>query len=525
MSGTGSKGGNGHGGSGGKGPDGKGPGGNGQDRKRQRRGRPAPGVGAGAGSPRGAQPTQARLLAVRVLDRVQRARAFADLSLHHHLAHSKLAAADRALATEIVYGTLRWRGRIDYLLEKLLERPMQQLEPVVASALRVGAYQLLFTDRIPASAAVDEAVRCVRALGVERATGIVNAVLRRLSREHAEMPLPSLAEDPLEHLTHSLSLPPWIAKRWLDRYGAEDAAALATASNAAPPLTVRANTRKITRDALLEELLPRFPEVEPCPHARDGLRLGRKGDPQRDPAFLAGRFTVQDEAAQLVLGMLDPQPGDLVLDTCAAPGAKTTGIAERLQGSGAVLALDRNPQRLRLIARAARRLDLTGVHILERDATQGLGDLPTAWLDGLDGPEAPAAGEPLLFDRILADVPCSGLGTLRRNPDARWRVGETVPRELARIQLQILKRAATVLRPGGCLVYSTCTLTPEENEDVVNAFLQEMPGFRVATPDELPDEVQGVVSEEGFLRCFPHIHDMDGFFAARLVRQASDTNE
>jgi 16S rRNA (cytosine967-C5)-methyltransferase len=493
-------------------------------RRRQGRGRPRTGP-AGGDPGRGAQPTQARLLAVRVLDRVQRARAYADLSLHHHLAHSKLSAADRALTTEIVYGTLRWRGRIDFLLEKLLERPMQQLEPVVASALRVGAYQLLFTDRIPASAAVDEAVRCVRALGVERATGLVNAVLRRLAREHESMPLPDLAQDPLGHLVHALSLPEWIARRWLEEFGPDGAAALAEASNAAPPFTVRANRLKNSREELLEELLPRFPDAELCPHARDGLRLGRKGDPQRDAAFLAGRFSVQDEAAQLVLGVLDPQPGDLVLDTCAAPGVKTTGIAERLAGDGGVLALDRNPQRLRLVARTARRLDLRGVHTLERDATRPLTDLPSAWLDSTSGVREPVS-DTLLFDRVLADVPCSGLGTLRRNPDARWRVAEAVPRELGRIQLQILQQAAAVLRPGGSLVYSTCTLTQEENEDVVRAFLddhglrdQPQSSFRLAARHELPDEVQGVVSDEGFLHCFPHVHDMDGFFAARLIRE------
>lgn len=485
-------------------------------RRRKGRGRPRP-ANSGKGSARGAQPTQARLLAVRVLDRVQRARAYADLSLHHHLAHSNLSAADRALATEIVYGTLRWRGRIDYLLDQLLDQKIDELEPVVASALRVGAYQLLFTDRIPASAAVDEAVRCTRALGVERATGLVNAVLRRLSREHAGIELPSLEDDPLGHLTHTLSLPGWIAQRWLDQFGAEDAAALATVSNAAPPLTVRVNSQRTTRDALLAELATRFPDAAPCTYARDGITLGRKGDPQRDPAFLAGQFTVQDEAAQLVVGLLDPQPGDLVLDTCAAPGGKTTGIAERLAGRGGVLALDRNPQRLRLVARATRRLGLAGVHTLERDASRSLADLPTAWLDALEGVrELPV--EKLLFDRALVDAPCSGLGTLRRNPDARWRVSEGAPRDLARIQLQILKQTATVLRPGGTLVYSTCTLTPEENEDVLQEFLRDTPSFRITSPSELPSEVAGVISEDGFLRCLPHLHDMDGFFAVRLTR-------
>jgi 16S rRNA (cytosine967-C5)-methyltransferase len=484
--------------------------------RRQHRGRPqARKEGA---SNRRPQPTQARLLAVRVLDRVQRARAYADLSLHHHLAHSNLSLADRALATELVYGTLRWRGRIDYLLDQLLEQSVRKLEPVVASSLRIGAYQLLFSDRIPESAAVDEAVRCARALGVERATGLVNAVLRRLALEHTEMHFPTLEENPLQHLMHALSLPEWIAQRWLTDYGAEAAAALAAASNEPPPLTVRTNVTKTNRDDLLEEVRERFPEAAACRHARDGIRLGPKGDPRRDAGFLAGAFSVQDEAAQLVVGLLDPKPGDLILDVCAAPGGKTTAIAERLNGRGGVLALDRHPRRLRLVARATRRLGLSGVHTLERDVSRPIKDLPTAWLNALEGVrELPS--QHALFDRALADVPCSGLGTLRRNPDARWRVAETAPHELAIIQLAILKQTATVLRPGGCLAYSTCTLTPEENEEVVQAFLRDTPSFRAAHRDELPDEVAEVVGADGFLRCLPHVHNTDGFFAARFTRE------
>jgi 16S rRNA (cytosine967-C5)-methyltransferase len=484
-------------------------------RRRRNRGRPQPASVAG----RGAQPTQARLLAVRVLDRVQRARAYADLSLHHYLARSELTGADRALATELVYGTLRWRGRIDYLLRHALEQPIEKLEPRVASALRIGTYQLVFSDRIPASAAVDESVRCVRALGVERATGLVNAVLRRLSAEHTEIELPSLDEDPVGHLTHALSLPQWIAELWLESYGAVDAAALAKASNEPPPLTVRANTRKLTREQLLEKLLPRFPDAVVCRYARHGIQLGRRGDPARDPAFLEGLFSVQDEAAQLVVDLLDPQPGELVLDVCAAPGGKTAAISERLGERGGVLALDRHAGRLGLVARGVRRLGLDNVHSLQRDASQSLTDLPVEWLDKLELANSETLGQqPLLFDRVLVDAPCSGLGTLRRNPDARWRLSPGSPAELARIQRAILGQAAAVLRPGGCLVYSTCTLHPEENERVVKAFLDADSRFRMASASALPDGLEPLICADGTLQSFPHVHDADGFFAARMER-------
>jgi 16S rRNA (cytosine967-C5)-methyltransferase len=441
---------------------------------------------------------------VRVLERVERARAFADLSLHHALARSALSGPDRALATELVYGTLRWRGRLDALLSRLLERDLEQLDPMVRSALRIGAYQLLFA-RVPPTAAVDQAVRCTRALGAERATGLVNAVLRRLARDHAKLAPPSLESDPVAHLCEGLSLPRWIAERWLEIYGPGEAAALARACNDPPRLTVRANRTRTQRAALLGRLRETFPEARACTWASSGIALGRRGDPARDPAFLSGDYTVQDEASQAVIDLLDPQPGDRVLDTCAAPGTKSTGIAERVGEAGDVLALDRHPRRLQLVTRDARRLGLANLRTLQRDATRALDDVVAS-----DGP----------FDRVLVDPPCTGLGVLRRNPDARWRVRPGDPPELARTQRAILASAAATLRVGGRLVYSTCTLLPEENEAVVGDFLDDFPGFALQPPEALPARLAPLLDPAGFLRCLPHRHDTDGFFAACLERRA-----
>ena len=441
------------------------------------------------------------MLALRVLSRVEQVRAFADLSLHAALARSELAANDRALATELVYGTLRWRGRLDFLLSGVSDRTLADLDPLVRSTLRVGAYQLVFSDRIPPSAAVDESVRCVQAAGAERASGYVNAVLRRLAAQHESMPLPALAADPLGHLVHALSLPAWLAERWLARFGPEEAAALAESLNRVPPRTVRASRLHGGRDALLAELRERHPDAAACRLAPDGIVLGRRGDPGLDPAFRDGRFTVQDEASQLVVELLDPQPGDRALDVCAAPGTKATAIAERVGDSGSVLACDRHERRLGLVLRDARRLGLTNLSTLVRDASQPL-------------PE-PLVGA---FDRVLVDAPCSGLGSLRRNPDARWRVRpEDVPR-LAELQSAILRSAARGSRVGGALVYSTCTLLPEENEAVVERFLREAPGFRLVARAALPPALRPVAEECGFVHVLPHRHDADGFFAARIER-------
>jgi 16S rRNA (cytosine967-C5)-methyltransferase len=458
--------------------------------------------GRGNSNRKTAGPTAPRMIAIRVVERVQRAGAYADLALHHALVESRIPALDRALATELVYGTLRWRGRLDYLIGKALDPDIDTLEPLVTSALRVGAYQLFFSDRIPENAAVDEAVRCVRAMGLERATGLVNAVLRRLAREGDSFELPKLETDPLEYLIHAGSLPPWLAERWLAEFGAEQAAELAAAMNEAAPVTLRVNRTKTTREALLPELIERFPEAKVCLYAPDGIVLGRKGDVGQDPTFLSGQISVQDEASQLVVHLLDPQPGDRVLDTCAAPGTKSAAIAERLDGEGHVMALDRHARRLQLVGRGIRRLEIGGVATLERDATKSLADLTEA------GP----------FDRILVDAPCSGLGALRRNPDARWRVRPEDLESLSKIQRAILESAASVLRPGGSLVYSTCTITPEENDSVVRAFMATRPGWRIAPKQEAPAVMQDLMDENGFLRLLPHRHDMDGFFAVRLIR-------
>ena len=472
--------------------------------RRTRPGRPGRGRPARPAGRRGA-PALARQVALRVLERVERAGAYADVLLHALLGRGGLSTADRAFATDLVNGTLRWRGRLDFLLAQVLDGDQAKLEPLVANALRLGAYQIaLGAGRTPPEVAVDESVRCVRAAGAERATGLVNAVLRRLAAEHAAIAFPDLGRDPLGHLIHALSLPPWLAARWIELFGPQEAAALAAASNEIPPLVVRANRQRTDRDALLVELRERFPEASACSFARDGIRLGRRGNPALDPAFLAGRFTVQDEASQLVAALVDPLPGQRVLDVCAAPGGKATALAERLgAGGGEVVALDRHARRLDLVRRHARRLGQANLRCAARDAARPLTDLSSE------------RG----FDRVLVDAPCSGLGTLRRNPDARWRVGPADPPRLAETQLAILRQAAATLVPGGLLVYSTCTLLPEENEAIVGAFLAESPDFSLAAPETAPAEARPLVGPDGFFRSFPHRHDADGFFAARLERR------
>ena len=467
---------------------------------RRRGGRPAPG--------RGGSPTIARLVAARVLDRVESARAYADLALHGALRDERLTSRDRAFATELVYGTLRWRGRLDYALATCTDRPLSELEPAILTLLRLGAYQLFFCDSVPPRAAVDESVRCAHAMGWARAAGLINAVLRSLARKQAAeaghaagISWPALDRDPLAHLVHALSIPEWIARRWLEALGPAEAAALARASNETPPLSARVNTLVTTREQLLVELATRWPSVKLAAHAPFALSLGHGVDPGSDPAFREGRFTVQDEASQLVVALLDPQPGEAVLDLCAAPGSKTTAIAERVGAKGLVVACDRNQRRLELVGRAARRLGLENIHLVHVDGSQPLEDLPAA-----------------PYARVLVDAPCSGLGTLRRNPDARWRVQPEDSAELAALQRALLTNAARELMPGGTLVYSTCTLLPEENEAVVAAFLAQHADFSLLARAAVPAPLRPFVEADGFMRTWPQRHGTDGFFAASLAR-------
>jgi 16S rRNA (cytosine967-C5)-methyltransferase len=437
---------------------------------------------------------------LKVLERVERGGAYGDLALHGELTRSHLTLRDRALVTDLVQGTLRWRGRLDHLLTHATGRELSSLEPRIVTLLRLGAYQIVFSDRIPDRAAVDQSVRCARAVGLRRAAGLVNASLRRLAAEHASVSFPALDDDPLEHLVRELSVTRWIAERWLALFGAEESAALARASNVVPPLTLRANRLRQSRDELLAKLQARYPEASPGLLAPDAIVLGRHGAPGRDPGFLEGLFTLQDEASQLVVEALAPERGEKILDTCAAPGTKATAIAERVGPTGQVLALDRNRQRLGLVARDARRLALPHLGVRCADATR------------------PLPVEPDHFDRVLVDAPCSGLGTLRRHPDLRWRLRPEDPDRLSAVQLSLLERAGSVLRPGGTLVYSTCTVLPEENEGVVGEFLERRPEFRLVPPEELPDTVRPLTDAGGFVRTLPHHHDADAFFVARLER-------
>ena len=441
----------------------------------------------------------ARLAAYDVLRSVNSRRA----DLPHALARSRSTLKDerdRALAGEIVAGTLRWQGAFDFVIAKYAGRPLERLDAEIADIIRLTMFQLLHLDRVPASAAVNDAVNLARKAGKRSAAPLVNAVLRRVSRERGHLPLPRRIvgdrEAEIEYLATTLSHPPWLAARWRDRYGFENAEAWCRFDNEPAPLTLRANRLRITRDELADVLSQAGVSTRPTRFAPDGLTVDG-GNPLLTPFAGEGLFGVQDEASQLVGAAVAAVAGERVLDACAAPGGKTTAIAADMQDRGLVVAADVRQKRVRLLADTIQASGASRIRVVQANAAQAL-------------PFAP------LFDRVLVDAPCSGLGTLRRDPDIKWRRSEAEFGAFFDLQMRIVRAAADVVKPGGRLVYSTCSSEPEENEEVVARFLEERSDFEIQAL-QLRDANQ-LINSAGHLRTLPFRDALEGFFAAQLVK-------
>ena len=415
---------------------------------------------------------------------------------------------DRALAAEIITGSLRWQRSLDALIEHFAGRAIAQIDVEVLLILRLSLYQLLHLDRVPASAVVDDAVDLTRSARKQSATGFVNAVLRSTLRNRHRLPLPERPEDPtgreatLAYLGISHSHPEWLVSRWLARHGFHDAERWVRFNNETPPLTLRANRLRLTREQLAAALEREGIETEPTPHAPDGL-IVRSGNPIRllgHGQEYDGLFVVQDEASQLVPLVMSVRPGSRVLDLCASPGGKTTAMASAMASDGVVVASDVRPRRVRMLAQTVRASGATNVRVLQVPPS---GPLPFA----------------PVFDSVLVDAPCSGLGTIRRDPDIRWRRREEDLASLASRQLDLARRAAAVITSGGRLVYATCSSEPEENEAVVEQFLHVEPEFTLVDLRRMSPLLDPFIDGDGMMRTLPFAHGLEAFFAAALVRR------
>ncbi len=421
--------------------------------------------------------------------------AFADAALSRQLEDNRLDERDRGLATQLVYGTIAWQGLSDHVLASL-GRPPERLDAAVRTLLRMAFFQAIKLERVPDFAVVDTAVELAKRHN-RGAAGLVNALLRALLRSGKDLHLP-VASDIVQHLAISGSHPPWLVERWLAALGAAETEALLTADNRAAPTVLRVNPRRADRAAALAALAAEGYAARPTRYAADAIEIDLRSGMGKLNAFRTGLVTPQGEASQLV-GAMIPVAARTVLDVCAAPGGKAIQIAER--ADAAVVAVDRARAGVVAIARQASRVGVA-VGILRADARE----LPLR--------------NTALFDAVLVDAPCSGLGTLRQHPEIRWRRRPEDVARLAALQGEILRAAATRVQPGGILVYATCTLLAEENEERIAAFLADQPHFAIDDPrTDLPEAARELVDGDAFLRTYPHRHGLDGFFAARLKRR------
>ncbi len=446
----------------------------------------------------------ARRVALEVVRRVEAEGAFATLALDHALQRKAgLSSSDRALATQLVYGTLRWRRRLDYALAAHSSRPLDRIEPSLLRILRMTAFQLLYLDRIPDWAAVDEGAELAVLLRGRRAGGFVNAVARGLARDRDHIQWP----EPEKNLVHCLevrhSFPGWMVRQCLDRFGQERAERFMEASNRPAPLWIRNNSLKNQAHRLGELLSASGLNVESSELVPDALRLGGGSDMRSLAAHEAGLLHVQDAGAQAVCHLLGPLPGERVLDACAAPGGKTATLAQLMEDSGELVAVDRHPARLGLVRKLTDRL---GIGIVSRT----VGDLTELGRDRLG-----------TFDRVLLDAPCSALGVLRRHPEGKWRLARADLDRMAGVQLELLNSAADLVRPGGALVYSVCTFSEQEGPELVRSWLESHPEFSLDDPSTKKRATwHRLLHSGGMLSTWPDLHDMDGFFAVRLRRRA-----
>lgn len=440
-----------------------------------------------------------RHAACETLVRIRKEGGFADRLIDRELSSGTLAGPDRALYAELVFGVLRRQGTLDYILVQLLEKPMIELDPQALIILRIGLYQLTSLDRIPESAAVNESVNLAKLI-TPGTSGLINAVLRNYLRRRETICFPEMTANPAAAIAARHSQPEWLVEQWIDQLGTAEAEQLAKASSEQPPLTLRVNTLRSSRDALLLEFEQQGIEAKPCRFSSDGIAITGRHSVITLPGFDTGLFAVQDESSQLAGQLLGAEPGERIWDACSAPGGKTCHIAQLMDDRGELVATDISRSKLTLVQENARRLGISSVSTDVADLHQ-----PDTFPDGY-------------FDRILLDAPCSGLGVIRRNPEAKWRLFSGDITRLAAVQKTLLKNAAARLKPGGTLLYSTCSTSEAENELVVEDFLLHHPGFVLENLNDIFPGWGDLIEFYGMFRTWPHRHGIDGFFAARIRR-------
>lgn len=438
----------------------------------------------------------ARGLAVKLLSRYESSDSFIDKLLEGELRRSDLSPVDRALVTELVNGTIRWQTKLDWVLTGFYHGEFTKCLPYVKNAMRIALYQMLFLSKIPPPAAINESVEIVKQFKGERHAGVVNGVLRNILRNLQTIRYPVKEENAVLYDSVVYSHPQWMVRRYHERFGEHEAELLMQANNHRPMLTLRVNTLRTSVEQVERELDEAGITHERSPLHPSSILINSLRDVRSLPLFTEGHVSVQDVSASLAVQLAAPKPGMTVVDLCAAPGGKAIYAAELMQDQGTVLALEKYESKLRFINENAERLGVTSITAQQGDAREITLDKQA--------------------DLVLVDAPCSGLGTLSKKPDIKWRRDLDDVRTMAKLQREILDHAATLVKSGGVIVYSTCTIEPEENQYVVKDFLERHPEFMLQPAEEL---LPAEVCTEGFMQSLPHRHKTDGAFAARLVKR------
>lgn len=442
----------------------------------------------------------ARDAALKVLVAVDTREAYSNLALRSVLDNSPLGKLDRAFVAELVYGTLRRLNTIDWILGQYLRKPVRKQSPRVRNILRLGAYQIIFLDRVPDSAACNEAVEMAKRFGHRGTVKFVNGVLRNIARGKNNINFPDPKEDIYQHIALKYSHPLWLVRKWINMLGIEETIALCRANNESPPFTARVNTLKTSREEMQKKMGEAGAKVLATPYAPEGLILEDAHHPEVKKAYAQGLLLVQDESSMLAAHALSPLPGRRVLDMASAPGGKTTHLAQLMQNRGHIVASDFHAHKLDLVRDNCRRLGISIVETWQGDSRQLARDY-AGWAHF-----------------VLLDAPCSGFGVIRRRPDIKWRKNEAQLQELISLQAELLQEAGRCLAPGGVLVYSTCTINEQENIKQVKRFLTTNRDFDFEPlTGYLPSALGDL--DRGYIQLLPHRHGTDGFFIARLRKK------
>lgn len=440
-----------------------------------------------------------RQLAFQALQNIYQQKAYTDIALERVFANSSVSPSNRHLVSELVYGIVRRKRTLDSLINQLATKKATQQPLNLRIILQIGLYQLRYLDKIPESAAVNTSVDLAKNNGLSKLSGVVNGILRSYLRLSEKEDLLILPDDLIPRLGVKYSFPDWLVSLFIEQFNVKQTRKLLEWYNQIPSIDLRVNILKISIKNLQEMLVNNGIETSFLPHVSQGLRLTKSaGNITQLDCFKEGLFTIQDGSAQLVAHFLNPQPHETIIDACAAPGGKTTHIAELMEDTGTIIGFDRYPSRLKKVTENAQRLQLKSIQVVEADSSE-----LTTWENKAD--------------RVLVDVPCSGLGTLHKNPDIRWHKKPEEIKPLTELQLKILENSAKWVKNGGVLVYSTCTLNKSENEDIINQFLAKNPSWQLA--DKNNDAMSNFpIPSKGIVKIFPPVDDMDGFFMAKLIK-------